>query len=293
MSMSPLLRARRETRRDGRIDATGASPGAVGVGSASWLAWCVSCSRRSAACTPSGSGLRSGACVPACCRSAPARPGRRIGGCTALARTTNAPTRRADDRHERQIDDPETEAVRALAGARHFASARAEAGSARAEVGPESHPRPCFLLVQIELGRRQADAVEDPRSGRRRDLLAHDRRVRDRLDRVLVPQDQVVSRDVCLAEDLRREPALVAVAESTLAIGFSANGPPPLVRFMIWSPIFSKRLQDALRASSSVSSSQRRHDERLRAHRRARRPSRPPARSRDCTSPPTPFEFSP
>jgi hypothetical protein len=43
-------------------------------------------------------------------------------------------------------------------------------------------------------------------------------------------------------------------SESTLEIGSTAIGPPPEVRFMICSPICSKRFMIRVRVSSSVSS---------------------------------------
>jgi len=104
-------------------------------------------------------------------------------------------------------------------------------------------------------------------------------------------EDEVVSRHVGLAEDLRGELALVPVA-STPEIGFSENGPPPLVRFMIPTPISWKRFMIRARACSSVSSSSGVTS--TRSGPIAEDPTMNAACAvADWTSPPTPFEFSP
>ena len=115
--------------------------------------------------------------------------------------------------------------------------------------------------------------------------------VRDLLDRLLVAQDQVVGRDVRLAEDLRRELALVAVAEHA-GDRILGEGPPPLVRFMMWMPIVSKRFSMRCRVSSSVSSSSGVSS--IGSGPIADAPTINAACAvADWRSPPTPFEFSP
>ena len=70
------------------------------------------------------------------------------------------------------------------------------------------------------------------------------------------------------------------------------NGPPPLVRFMIWSPIDSKRFSTRARASSSLSSSSG-----VTVNGSGPIADAPTIQAAcavaDWTSPPTPFEFSP
>ena len=201
--MSPSSAWPRDASGRTKIDATGSRP--LG-GTASGLAWVtVSCSpfgclyafgirsaiwRTRASLLPVGSQLDQAAAS---------------GGAGRLARTTNVPTPAPTIAARATIDDPEAEPVRGLAGPVAARRRELKRELRLGGVGAGSHPRPRFLLVEIDLGLLQADAVEDPDQVVAEHLAAHHELVRDLLDRVLVAQDQVVGRDIRLAEDLRRE----------------------------------------------------------------------------------------